>query len=130
MTDEQPIIIVANCKRCGKRPHTNPDWNRNWSDTWIAGLHAGRLCPDCQTDEEDTEAQVREAMGDRLVRQTFSGKTAEEWIAFTVPLLTENYRTPEKLRAKADELDAVRQDFAAKAMTGLMRALAADLEDS
>jgi hypothetical protein len=123
----KPIVIVANCKRCGKRPPTNPDWSRTWNDTWIAGLHAGRLCPACQTDEEDLEAQVHDATDLPLKARQFA--SVDDWIAYSVPELTRMYRTPEKLRAKADELDAVRQDGAAQAMTGLMRALAADLED-
>ncbi len=102
MTDA-PLILDKECKRCGKRKPTNPDWSRNWNDTWIAGLHAGCLCPDCMTDEEDLEGQINELAGGRMVYTTFDGMSHDEawdaWIAFTVPLLTEMYRTPEKLRA-------------------------------
>lgn len=123
----EPIVIVENCKRCGKRPPTNPDWSRTWNDTWIAGLHAGRLCPACQTGEEDLEAQVRDA-ADTPLKYRPPSASVDDWIGYMVPELTRMYRTPEKLRAKADELDAVRQDQDAQTVTGLMRALAKDLE--
>ena len=54
----EPYDLVE-CLRCGKTEFAgNAD---NWNAVFDAGVIVAFLCPDCQTDEENIEAQVNEA---------------------------------------------------------------------
>ena len=110
--------IPKRCSRCGKRLPTNPDWSRNWNIQWVVGYATGYLCPNCQTVEEDLEAQVAE------IDEPFHVTTEPQTIA---EAMLKSYRTPELMRAKAYELEAARPDCAEPVR--LMRELADDMED-
>lgn len=52
---------VARCGRCRRRP-TAEQWTREaWNVTMADGVIIGFLCPDCQTAEENAEAEINEA---------------------------------------------------------------------
>ncbi len=50
---------VAICDRCRRRPGKR-DLDR-WNAVFRDGVVVGFLCPDCQTPEESTEAEINEA---------------------------------------------------------------------
>jgi hypothetical protein len=107
------------CKRCRKPVPGNVD-DTDWNITWVASYATGYLCPDCQTDEEDLEAQIDEVIGDNKQVQQVGVNIHLETYANQ---LLAAYRTPDVMRAKADELAAARPDL----ITGpvrLMRHLA------
>ena len=54
----QPHDIVE-CARCGKIEFAGNA--EGWNTVFDMGVIAGFLCPECQTPEEDLEAQVNEA---------------------------------------------------------------------
>lgn len=112
------------CQRCRKRCRNL----RGWNVTHIAGLETGHLCPACQTAEEDLEAQVNEVLAHPSTWEFYWPETGDEFVDRMVPALVKTYRTPAKLREKADELEAARTDQQARVMVGLMRALADDME--
>ena len=49
------------CSRCRRRFRMNAADNDLWNVVFKDGRVTGYLCPDCQTDAEDLEAQVNEA---------------------------------------------------------------------
>jgi hypothetical protein len=122
---------VIRCMRCQKRLRRDDGWNV----LLIAGIEAGYLCPTCQRPEEDLEAAVNEVIEDysswRITPfpETGTDEERKTWIEETAEKLARTYRTPEKLRAKADELEAVRRDEAARNYAGLIRAVAGDVEN-
>jgi hypothetical protein len=120
MTENRAKTI--RCKRCGKRCRNRDGWN----DTWVAGVHTGYLCPDCQTPKEDLEAQVRETSGDGPSH--YGPPLSADTCLFYAERFARQYRTPEEVRRKADELEAARKDEYAQVVVGLMRATAEDME--
>ncbi|RFZ42681.1 hypothetical protein MSS4_04646 [Mycobacterium marinum] len=113
---------VQRCTRCGKRHRNQPDWNV----TYIAGLEAGLLCPDCQTAEEHVEAEVNLATEDYSGWQAVKPDTDEGFTRRLIEGLLRSYNSPERLRLKADQLAAARNDRQASEMVRLMRTLADD----
>jgi hypothetical protein len=112
---------IIRCKRCGKRQRNNDGWNSEF----IAGYLIGYLCPACQTPEEDIEAAVREVVDDYsgCHQLPFNKDTLYEW----ADRYAEAYKTPDVLRAKANELLSARPELA-KGPVALLKAVAADLE--
>lgn len=51
---------VNRCMRCGRRQRTLLGWNI----VFDKGTPTGHLCPNCQTPEENAEAEIREATTD------------------------------------------------------------------
>ncbi|WHP18814.1 hypothetical protein [Cellulomonas sp. ES6] len=45
---------VERCMRCSRRWRGADDWN----SVWKSGVLTGLLCPDCQTPEENAEAEI------------------------------------------------------------------------
>jgi hypothetical protein len=67
---------IIRCSRCRRRCR-NVD-NNAWNVEWIASYAVGSICPECQTPEEDLEAQVSEAIDDY---STWRGeRAADEWL--------------------------------------------------
>ncbi|MEE8727436.1 MAG: hypothetical protein SOI04_07885 [Bifidobacterium thermacidophilum] len=52
------------CGKCGRRFRERAFDAECWNVTLHAGIITQVLCPDCQTPEQDMEAQVNEAMLD------------------------------------------------------------------
>ena len=50
---------VEKCMRCHRRFRGHGEWNHKW----ISGLLVGAICPDCQTMDEDLEAELSEITG-------------------------------------------------------------------
>lgn len=48
---------VIKCSRCGRRQRRLDGWNFTVEN----GAIVGHLCPDCQTPEENAEAEINEA---------------------------------------------------------------------
>lgn len=51
---------VIRCDRCSRRLR-NPRTDSRWNATFDRGNVVGYTCPDCQTIDENTEAEVNEA---------------------------------------------------------------------
>lgn len=128
MSDKQAVdevlgSVPEQCKRCGKRMPSNPDWSKDWNITWVASYATGYVCPDCQTDDEDLEAQVRDEVDPPLeVIHINDEATFDRY----QQMLLRSYPTPELMRSKSDELEAARPDCALP--VALMRSLADYLE--
>lgn len=76
---------LVECARCGKVEFAgNAD---RWNVVFNMGRVAGFLCPDCQTAEEDIEAQVNEATTD--YSKTFTVSSLPELLEIFRPLLVE-----------------------------------------
>jgi hypothetical protein len=54
--------IPARCMSCSRRCRSSDATAGTWNKESIAGLVIGVLCPDCQTVEQDLEAQVRQVL--------------------------------------------------------------------
>jgi hypothetical protein len=52
------------CYRCGKKPPPNLADAEGWVDRTFATFRFGRVCPDCTTPEERTQAVIQEATTD------------------------------------------------------------------
>jgi hypothetical protein len=117
------------CQRCKRRYRGHGDWNEDR----IASLVIGYLCPDCQTVEEDLEAQIAEVLnhpsGWRVVAPP-DGTDADgdRYLTEVVDGLVKAYPTSKVMRDKADQLEAVRKDRQAASMVKLMRATADEME--
>lgn len=53
---------IIDCMRCGKSEFVGNA--EGWNTVFDKGVIVGHICPGCQTDEEDIEAQVNEALTD------------------------------------------------------------------
>ena len=51
---------IIECMRCGRSELAGNA--ENWNTVFDQGAIVGHVCPDCQTDEEDIEAQVNDAL--------------------------------------------------------------------
>ena len=98
---------VIRCSRCGKRWRGQDGWNT----VYIAGLLVGHECPQCQTVEEDLEAQVNLVLNPPAEWATGDLSTDEDRQNYVRQLIT-RYPTPKIMRHKADLLAAARTDVA------------------
>lgn len=115
------------CYRCGKR--CNIGSAVEWNIEYVAGLELGAVCPDCQSAEEDIEAQVNEAMGTtQRIHDGYLGTDPSSAVAQLARLLVDAYPTPAVMRAKADKLASARRDEQALAYVSLMRRIADGME--
>lgn len=57
------LFKIAQCDRCQRRPRGAKDFSP-WNFTMRNGVITGFVCPDCQTPEENAEAEVKLAMID------------------------------------------------------------------
>jgi hypothetical protein len=120
---------IVRCDRCRKRYRGHGNWNIEF----IAGLVVGHLCPDCQTIEEDLEAELK-LITDPPLRQTAllpprKGAPKDQVVAYVTDLahsLINSYPTPEIMRDKATKLESARTDAAE--MVRLMRGIADEME--
>lgn len=55
---------TVKCSRCGRRFRMGAQDAPYWNAVFHDGIMTGALCPDCQTDAEDLEAQVNDAVFD------------------------------------------------------------------
>ena len=76
---------LITCGRCGKTEYVGNA--EGWNTVFDKGVITGHLCPNCQTTEEDIEAQVNEALIDYSKTKTIS--TLDELIDITEPPLRE-----------------------------------------
>jgi len=120
------------CTRCGKRCRNNIE---NWNVDYIASMLVGIYCPNCQSTEDDLEAQVNQVLNPPSSwkhvmppRTRDSGEAINEYVATLIDGLIKTYRTPETLRHKASMLEAARNDERAAQMVWLMHSVADDLE--
>lgn len=100
-----------------------------WNMNWVAGLVVGYLCPDCQTPQEDLEAEFRFITDDYSQWRplnTAGGTTTV--VARIAESLAKTYPTPEIMRHKATQLEDARKNPQASQMVELMRAVADDME--
>jgi hypothetical protein len=108
----------------------SPYRRRNWSETTIAVLHTGFLCPDCHTAEEFVQVEVDEIdRSDDDLEEAYELLLAmplDEALAVYTKVLVASYRTPAVMRCKADELQAARPEHTG--VVWLMRRLAEDME--
>lgn len=51
---------MTRCDRCARRMRSGTGWNA----TFKQGIVVGYLCPECQTPEENSEAEINEATVD------------------------------------------------------------------
>lgn len=61
--DIKPSTLIE-CERCGKVEFAGMATAQKWNVTVKDGIISGFLCHECQTDEEDIEAQVNESLID------------------------------------------------------------------
>jgi hypothetical protein len=54
-----PVCVTKTirCSRCGRRWRGQDDWNATLEGGHVVGV----LCPDCQTPEENAEAEINQA---------------------------------------------------------------------
>jgi hypothetical protein len=52
---------LIRCDRCGRRCRNPRALADTWNSVWRVGYLTGFLCPDCQTPEESTEAEINGA---------------------------------------------------------------------
>ena len=74
-----PSTLIT-CDRCGKSEFLAFAAEQQWNYTADKGHIVGFLCHDCQTDEEDLEAQVNESLID------YSRMAYDEQGRLTAPL--------------------------------------------
>jgi hypothetical protein len=115
-------MSIIRCDRCNRRRRNLDGWNVEM----IAGMEVGYLCPDCQTTEEDLEAELNLTLGRSWVGKTITVNGPED---LTTEVLSEiydglvsAYSTPEMMRDKATRLAQARGDR--HWMVGFMRILA------
>lgn len=114
---------VSRCTRCGRRYRGQERWN----DDFVAGMHVGRICPQCQTDEENLGAEINLVLcprdGWRQVDPSVGGGL-EEFIT----ALANTYPDHRRMRGAADRLAAARKDPVAVNTVALMRRIADGME--
>lgn len=103
-------LKIRQCGRCPKRTR-NP---QGWNVEMIAGIEAGYLCPDCQTVEEDLEAELNLITGRSTPGITFvirgPADLTQEVLGVLVDQLATVYPTSGIMRTKADRLAVARGD--------------------
>ena len=114
---------IVRCARCGRRYRGQNGWN----DDFIAGLHVGRICPDCQTNEEHIGAEVDLILQPRNSWQQLNVGDSDGARRFVMALVA-TYPDHLKMRDAADRLAAARKDPQATGHVALMRRIAADME--
>jgi hypothetical protein len=96
----------------------------------IAGLDAGYICPNCQTADEDLEAELNLMLGRSEVAREIQVNGPEDLtadkVAEIVDSLVSTYPTPEVMKDEASQLARARGD--GFWMVGLMRMVARDME--
>ena len=114
------------CSRCGRRWRGEDGWNTED----VAGIEIGVLCPDCQTTEEDLDAELNLTLGRSTVAETLvvhgPEDVTDEVMTRIVERLVAAYPTPETMRQKASRLAEAKDDH--YWMVGLMRAIADDMD--
>lgn len=116
---------VVKCGRCRKRQRSQAGWNGEY----IAGLLVGHLCPDCQTPEEDLEAELNLITSPPQRQVRLGGQTTKETVVERLVLaLVRSYPSPEIMRDKASQLATARKDPAAAQQVWLMRNVADGME--
>lgn len=116
---------VIKCNRCRKRMRNNTNWNM----VWVASYYVYHLCPNCQTPEENIEAEFREITGETQGLKVWPAGWAHDPEKFEqyVHMLIDAYPTPEVMRSKANELATWRPDCV-EGPVKVMRRLAEDME--
>jgi hypothetical protein len=110
------------CRECRKRWRGQDSWNVDY----VAGMAAGYLCPDCQTTDQDLEAQVNAVLNPPTqwrgvpLRNGNFGRFIESLLRL--------YPTAAVMRSRADVLAGSRNDQAATERVRLMRTIADDME--
>jgi hypothetical protein len=66
------VFTDARCGRCDRQ--MPPDDNERWNIRWSRGVITGFLCPECQTPEENAEAEVHEALFDYEKNEVIDGR--------------------------------------------------------
>jgi len=64
---------VIKCSRCGKRMRRGDGWNMSFR----RGFLIGYLCPECQSPEENAEAEINEATLDYAAG--FLDQSGRQW---------------------------------------------------
>jgi hypothetical protein len=113
---------VFRCDRCWKRCRNAEGWNA----VFIAGLIVGNICPNCQTPQEDLEAELDLMLCQTPAREVRT--TDPGGLETVIGALVRCYPTPEIMRDKATQLEAARRDQMASGMARLMRRIADDME--
>ena len=88
----------------------------------------GYICPDCQTPQEDLDAELRFITGDGMKGGEVRPDNTPEFREWMVRQLIDTYPTPEIMRHKATQLEAANKDHNAQVTVGLMRAIADAME--
>ncbi|MHA3020126.1 hypothetical protein ACXPWS_07600 [Mycobacterium sp. BMJ-28] len=112
---------VIRCDRCRRRCRNTAGWNVDM----IAGLVVGHLCPNCQTPEEDLDAELNLITGRS---DGYAVRPDPDDLTEVVLGLVNTYPTPEVMRDRACALESRRRDPDAAQMVRLMRTLADDME--
>jgi hypothetical protein len=107
ITSKPKIKRCGRCRRRMRNPH-------GWNVEMVAGLEVGYLCPDCQTPEEDLEAELKLMLGRSTVTAQMTVRSLKDLtspkLAVIVDGLIRTYPTPEIMRSKADRLAQARGD--------------------
>jgi hypothetical protein len=138
------VSRLNRCTRCRKRQRSTEGWNVEM----IGGMIAWYLCAECQSPQEDLEAELKwiqqqEAQKggplalhvdarwlERCGVSLDDGHTVMKMAklnSFTHALVN-SYPTPEIMRHKADELAAARKDKQARERVQFMRYVADGME--
>ena len=96
-----------------------------WNTVHVAGLLVGHLCADCQTVEEDLEAELDLILNPSPVWRTLDQSNVEDCKRYIRALIAQ-YSTPKIMRHRADQLAAARPDEAT--IVRIMREIADDME--
>lgn len=117
---------ITRCRRCRRRMrHPN-----GWNVEMIAGIEAGYLCPECQTIEEDLEAELNLTLGRSSAAEGFTVNSGDDLTDERLDEITNSlirtYPTPEIMRVKADRLAQARGNR--HWMVGIMRRTADNMD--
>ncbi|MGO8967867.1 MAG: hypothetical protein ACLQGN_30840 [Mycobacterium sp.] len=115
---------IIRCSRCKRRYRGQGGWNNNT----IAGLVIEMLCPDCQTPQEDLEAELNLITAGPMKDMYVGGSDVGSVANYAEILLRSYHYSPELMRDKAGQLEAARRDPYAKQVVRLLRRLADAME--
>jgi len=123
------VSKVERCYRCGKRYRGTESHLDTWNVEYIMGILIGRVCPDCQSPEENAEAEIDMVLEDHSgAEEIIFDPADDDELRQITRRLMESYKTPEALRHAANRLEAACQRDDAKLMVLIARHVARHMD--